>query len=283
MTVSNETIGHLAWGFEAGEGPSHLEIEEIWSAQDAADYLPKKGTKAARVEAGLRALRWGRRPLFGSPQLPPDLEKLKRVASVLAETLLAYGDVNEEDVAEALEPSSPAHGAPPSYGTQPVPHTRGAVPSEHRPLTSSAPIFVVHGHHHALLHEAVRVLERATASEVTVLHEQANAGRTILEKFEAHAATASFAVVLLTGDDVGGAVGGSTGPRGRQNVIFELGFFFGRLGRDRVAVLLAPGVEQPSDIAGLVYVPVDPNGAWKYRLARELDAAGIDVAHERIP
>jgi predicted nucleotide-binding protein len=142
---------------------------------------------------------------------------------------------------------------------------------------------VVHGHEHGLLHEVVRVLERATSREVIVLHEQANAGRTILEKFEAHAATASYAVVLLTGDDVGGAVGGPTAPRGRQNVIFELGFFFGRLGRDRVAVLLASGVEQPSDIAGLVYIPVDPNGAWKYRLARELGAARIHVAHDRIP
>src|SRR5207244_1834655 len=103
------------------------------------------------------------------------------------------------------------------------------------------------------------------------------------EKFEAHAATAAYAVFLLTADDVGGAAGSPAAPRGRQNVIFELGFFFGKLGRARVAVLLAPGVEQPSDIAGLVYIPVDPNGVWKHHLARELSAAGIPVAHERIP
>jgi predicted nucleotide-binding protein len=64
-------------------------------------------------------------------------------------------------------------------------------------------------------------------------------------------------------------------PRGRQNVIFELGFFFGKLGRERVCVLLAGGVEEPSDIAGLVYITIDAGGAWKYQLARELTAADI--------
>jgi hypothetical protein len=93
----------------------------------------------------------------------------------------------------------------------------------------------------------VRVLERTTSRDVTVLHEQANRGRTVLEKFEDHADVASFAVVMLTPDDVGGAVSGKPMPRGRQNVVFELGFFFGKLGRERVCVLLAGGVEQPSD------------------------------------
>jgi hypothetical protein len=150
-------------------------------------------------------------------------------------------------------------------------------------VSEASPIFVVHGHDHAVLHQVVRVLERATSRDVTVLHEQANAGRTILEKFEAHAADASYAVVLLTGDDVGGAVGATPKPRGRQNVIFELGFFFAKLGRKRTAVLLGPGVEEPSDIAGLVYIVIDPGGAWKYALARELSSAGIPIAHERIP
>jgi predicted nucleotide-binding protein len=97
-------------------------------------------------------------------------------------------------------------------------------------------------------------LERATGKEVIVLHEQANAGLTILEKFENYATDVSFAVVLLTGDDEGGVrASDETHPRGRQNVIFELGFFFGKLGRKRVAVLLEENVERPSDIAGPVY------------------------------
>jgi predicted nucleotide-binding protein len=145
-------------------------------------------------------------------------------------------------------------------------------------------IFVVHGHAKAELYETVRVLERATGLDVVVLHEQANAGRTILEKFEYHAGISSFAVVLLTADDVGRASSGTDlKPRGRQNVIFELGFFFGKLGRNRVVVLLSEGVEEPSDINGLVYIKLDGSGAWKQALARELQSAEISVDYSRIP
>ena len=149
---------------------------------------------------------------------------------------------------------------------------------------TEGPIFIVHGHAEATRHEVARVLQRATGREVIVLHEQANAGRTILEKFEHHAASAAYAVVLLSADDVGRArLATDLRPRGRQNVIFELGFFFGKLERSRVAVLLDSGVEKPSDIDGLVYVAHDPAGAWKQGLAREVEAAGIKVDYSRIP
>ena len=161
----------------------------------------------------------------------------------------------------------------------PEPLPAGAAPA----VSQEGPIFVVHGHDHAKLYLAVRVLERATGREVIVLHEQANSGRTILEKFEQHAQTAAYAVVLLTADDQGGLAGAGVQPRGRQNVIFELGFFYGKLGRDRVAVLLEQGVEEPSDIKGLVYVSLDSAGAWKQQLGRELEAAGIPVNYSRMP
>jgi predicted nucleotide-binding protein len=104
------------------------------------------------------------------------------------------------------------------------------------------------------------------------------------EKFEDHSGDAVFAVVLLTGDDEGGIRAGTNKqPRGRQNVIFELGFFFGKLGRRRVSVVLEENVEKPSDIDGLVYITFDDAGAWKQALARELEAAGISVNRSRIP
>ena len=211
--------------------------------------------------------------------MAPDLEKLRRVAEDLAERLVTAGLVREDDVTEALSASSPE----PQRTTVEVPVS---APLRQNPVASqpdTSPIFVVHGHDHGLLHGAVRVLERATGRDVVVLHEQASAGRTLIEKFETHAGVAGYAVVLLTADDKGGVATNELRARARQNVIFELGFFFGRLGRDRVAVLLEPGVEQPSDIAGLVYIPVDPSGSWKYALARELQAGGIPVKYERIP
>ena len=140
-------------------------------------------------------------------------------------------------------------------------------------------VFVVHGHDEARKHEAARFLAACTGSEPVILHEQPNSGATIIEKFERHAADAGFAVVLGTADDVGFAHGheGDAQPRARQNVIFELGFFFGALGRKRVALLYEPSIERPSDIDGIVRIPLDEAGAWKMLLARELNSAGIGV------
>ena len=103
-------------------------------------------------------------------------------------------------------------------------------------------------------------------------------GRVLLEKFEQTAARTGFAVIIATGDDVGRAKGKTEDePRARQNVVFEMGFFFDALGRERTSVLLEQGVEEPGDVDGLVYVPLDGAGGWKSTLARNIDAAGIDI------
>lgn len=141
---------------------------------------------------------------------------------------------------------------------------------------------MVHGHAEHERTQVQHLLERTTDREVTVLHEKPNAGNTLIEKFEKHASSAAFAVVLLTADDLGCPAGGGTRSRGRQNVIFELGFFFGRLGRHRVAVLLHPNVERPSDIDGLVYIPMGP-ADWKLPLLRELAEVKITIDYTRIP
>lgn len=152
-------------------------------------------------------------------------------------------------------------------------------------VVPTGPIFVVHGHDDARKHELLRLLDRTVEPEAIVLHEQANRGATVLEKFERHAQTASFAVVLLTGDDEGHLRGDSSPlkPRGRQNVILELGVFIGLLGRARVIVLTDSDVEQPSDLAGLVYIPLDTAGAWRHSLLKEMAAADIKVDFTRIP
>lgn len=130
-------------------------------------------------------------------------------------------------------------------------------------------IFIVHGRDEAMRESVARTLEKA-GRQVVILHEQANKGRTLIEKFEQHAAETGFAVILLTGDDVGGPSDTELQPRARQNVVFEIGFFYGLLGRDHVAVLYQHGVEKPSDIDGLVYIELDKAGAWKTALLQEL-------------
>ena len=65
--------------------------------------------------------------------------------------------------------------------------------------------------------------------------------------------------------------------RARQNVVYELGWFHGRLGRGKVIALLSDEVEKPSDLDGVLYLPLDPFGTWKLRLGQELRAAGVDA------
>ncbi len=139
-------------------------------------------------------------------------------------------------------------------------------------------VFLVHGHNEAAIHETARFLERFDL-EVIVLREQANSGRTIIEKFMDYSDVA-FAVILLTADDRGGKVDDiyeAQKPRARQNVILELGFFLGKLGRKRVCALYQDGVDIPSDYSGVLFIPLDKNGAWQLAIARELKSAGLEI------
>jgi predicted nucleotide-binding protein len=136
-------------------------------------------------------------------------------------------------------------------------------------------VFVVHGHDKEISETVARFMERV-GFESIILHEQASQGRTIIEKFEAHA-SAGFAIVLLTPDDIGGPKGGKQRARARQNVIFELGFFVARLGRGKVCALKRGDVEIPSDFAGVTYIDFDSGDGWRLALARELTSAGYEV------
>jgi predicted nucleotide-binding protein len=136
-------------------------------------------------------------------------------------------------------------------------------------------VFVVHGHDDGAREAVARFLEQIGFAAI-ILHEQANQGRTIIEKVEAHG-DVGFAVVLLTPDDEGGKKGETSNPRARQNVVLELGYFIGRLGRERVCALTRGNVEIPSDFAGVVYEPFDASGGWRQALGRELQAAGFEI------
>src|SRR5258708_29287523 len=140
----------------------------------------------------------------------------------------------------------------------------------------SRDVFIVHGHDGPAKIELARLIERAGLNAV-ILDEQPNAGRTIIEKFEDHGGAAGFAVVLLTSDDVGGSGPEQLQPRARQNVIGEMFWFAGKLGRDRVCALVKGEIEMPSDFAGVGYTDMDDRGAWKTELLRELAAAGYQV------
>jgi predicted nucleotide-binding protein len=139
-------------------------------------------------------------------------------------------------------------------------------------------VFIVHGRDEAAKEAVARFVQRAGLKPV-ILHEQPNGGKTIIEKFEKHGSRAGFAIIIATPDDVGGlavaqGVEPQLSPRARQNVIGEMFWFAGRLGRDKVCALVKGDVEMPSDFAGVVYTPMDDHGGWKAKLLKEFTTAG---------
>ena len=154
-------------------------------------------------------------------------------------------------------------------------------------IIDNTKVFVVHGHDEEAKQTVARFLSKLKLQPI-ILHEQASKGKTIIEKFE-HYSNVGFAVVLLASDDLGclrmdfEKSNELTDKikelklRGRQNVILELGFFFAKLGRQNVVVLVKSNVEKPSDVDGIVYIQFDSGSNWQSDLIKELKAAGIDV------
>lgn len=143
-------------------------------------------------------------------------------------------------------------------------------------------VFIVHGHDNEAREMVARFVERL-GFEAVILHEQVDRGLTVIEKLEQNS-DVHFAVVVLTPDDIGHSqmAPQAKKPRARQNVILELGYFMGKLGRSRVCALVKGEVEHPSDYAGVVYVRLDEGGGWKNTLARNLDGAGLRVDFSKV-
>ncbi|MBK9515422.1 MAG: nucleotide-binding protein, partial [Flavobacteriales bacterium] len=120
-------------------------------------------------------------------------------------------------------------------------------------------VFIVHGHDVGLKAEVQLLLSRAGINNI-VLHEQLDKGRTVIDKLIQEGSDAGYAIALLTPDD--SQLDG--GKRARQNVVLELGYFMGRLGKERVRMLLKGGIEMPTDLSGVLYERYDR--AWGGRL-----------------
>lgn len=145
-------------------------------------------------------------------------------------------------------------------------------------------IFIVHGHDEAIRGKVAAFL-RAIGLIPIVLADKASSGMTIIEKIEKHG-DVGFAVVLMTPDDLGNdtsnAKSGELETRPRQNVLIEFGYFWGRLGRERVCLLNAIGDNVSSDLKGLGYVSLDKSSGWKIELGKELKAARYSINTDAI-
>ncbi|MBK8483496.1 MAG: nucleotide-binding protein [Saprospiraceae bacterium] len=100
-------------------------------------------------------------------------------------------------------------------------------------------IFIVHGHDDRSKIEVARTIEKLGLNPI-ILSEQPNEGQTIIEKFELHS-NVGYAIVILTADDLGKIKTEKDDKyRARQNVILEMGYFIGKLGRSKVFLYMNP-------------------------------------------
>lgn len=150
----------------------------------------------------------------------------------------------------------------------------------HSIVNENKKIFVVHGRNLNMRDQVASLLGRLKL-DYTILEHEYNFGATIIEKFISNAIECDYAVVIFSGDDVGYLKDqeGSKKLRPRQNVILELGYFLGTIGRKNICILHETEIslEKPSDFAGIVYEPMDHYGAWKNKLIKEMKTSGIYI------
>ncbi len=142
--------------------------------------------------------------------------------------------------------------------------------------TQNRKIFIVHGHDDEMVQATARFVKQIGFDPV-ILKEQPNQDRTIIEKFEDYA-DVPIAIVLFSPDDLGKAKDeDSLKPRPRQNVVFELGFFIGKLGRNKVVVLhkVVENFEMFSDFQGVLFEPF--KDGWELKVAKEIKTAGFNI------
>lgn len=136
-------------------------------------------------------------------------------------------------------------------------------------------VFIVHGHNNGIKFEVSQALIKVGVKPI-ILHEQSSESKTIIEKIEANS-DVKYAIILLTDDDVGKSKSEENlKPRARQNVIFEMGYFIGLLGRENVCCIINnASIEKPSDINGIVYI--EYSGNWILEIAKELRNVGYEI------
>lgn len=130
----------------------------------------------------------------------------------------------------------------------------GGLPIAHTSLRSM-PVLVIHGHDRVALLELQNLLYAKFPNVVprVMLSEQFGA-LGMSEKFERVTGDLVGAIALVTPDDRGTAARSGpelTSARARQNVVMEIGWVWGRLGREKCLLLKRGDIELPSDLAGV--------------------------------
>lgn len=144
-------------------------------------------------------------------------------------------------------------------------------------------VFIVHGQDHYIREQVENTL-RQMGFEPIVLFKEASMGKSIFEKIEYYSNECCYSIILYTKCDEGRRKGTEEWKdRARQNVVFEHGYMCAKIGIDHVCALVEEGIEMPSDLSGIVYIPNDrSNNQWRFDIAKEMRAAGLDADSNKI-
>lgn len=144
-------------------------------------------------------------------------------------------------------------------------------------------IFIVYGHDEVARDELELMLRRWGLNPI-ILSRELPEGRTLIEALEHYINRVKYGIVLATPDDVGYKKGFEAQKkyRARQNVVFELGMLFAKLGRNNVSVLVKNTddleMEKPSDINGVIYLDYKNSVGEKAEvIKRSLKKAGYSI------
>lgn len=143
-------------------------------------------------------------------------------------------------------------------------------------LRHSENVFIIHGRDEAKWRELKDILKSEFRLNPIVLLEQPDAGcKTVIEKFEYYAKTCTYAIAVFTPDDQV-TFNSETYIQARPNVIYELGWFCGNLGRSGAMLLLKEGTSVFSDFGGIIQKRFNQNISEKLiEIKRDLVVAGV--------
>jgi predicted nucleotide-binding protein len=134
---------------------------------------------------------------------------------------------------------------------------------------------VIHGRDELNLLRLKELLRDRLGLELVLLSDRPARGHTIIEKFEHEAATADFAIALMTPDDLV-EFEKKRYCQARPNVHFEIGWAYCYLGRSRVCILVMKGTHIPSNLDGINRVEFEKSvNEAAHQLECELESAGI--------
>lgn len=255
----------------------NMELEQALASGVRVLPVLLRETPTNAMPLRLQALHW-----FDALHAPP-IEIAQEIAQSLFGTLSqnttdVLQEEQREDLAKALAAQS-----------------KGTDTTQQQGAPKSA--FVVHGHDDELLREVVGFIEGLKIKAI-VMKDVGGAAKSLIDKFFEIGGAARFAIVLLSADDKGASRIQYEEPdvgeralkyRSRQNVILELGYFYGLLGWENVFVLEKapprkyPDFERPSDLNGVVFDRFDVAGKWKTTIAQRLTDHGFRLDQTTAP